>query len=83
MEDAQTRFDTSTYDLDRPLPKEKSKKVIGLFKDEIGRKIVKEFVGLSANIYSYLIDNGSEDRHKKVFYKKCLEASQHENKQSI
>lgn len=44
---------------------------------------MKEFVGLSANIYSYLIDNGSEDRHKKVFYKKCLEASQDENKQSI
>ena len=31
---------------------------MGLFKDEIDRKIMKEVVGLRANIYSYLIDNG-------------------------
>ena len=29
-EDVETRFDTSNYALDRPLPKEKSKKVIRL-----------------------------------------------------
>ena len=29
-EDAKTRFDTSNYELDRPLPKGKNKKVIGL-----------------------------------------------------
>ena len=28
-EDVKTRFDTSNYELDRPLPKGKNKKVIG------------------------------------------------------
>ena len=32
-EDAETRFDASNYELDRPLPKRKKKKVIGLMKD--------------------------------------------------
>ena len=31
-------FDTSNYELGRPLPKGKSKKVIGLMKDEWGAK---------------------------------------------
>ena len=29
-EDAETRFDTSNYELDRPLPEGRNKKVIGL-----------------------------------------------------
>ena len=37
-EDLETRFDTSNFELDRPLPKEKTKKVIGLMKDELDGK---------------------------------------------
>ena len=33
-EDVQTRFDTSNYELGRPLTKGKNKKLIGLMKDE-------------------------------------------------
>ena len=33
-EDVETRFDTSNFELDRPLPKGKNKKIIGLIKDE-------------------------------------------------
>ena len=44
--DAETRFDTSSYVLDRPLPKGKNKNVIGLMKDELGGKIMKKFVAL-------------------------------------
>ena len=33
-EDVETRFDTSNFKIDRPLPKGKNKKVIGLMKDE-------------------------------------------------
>ena len=33
VEDVETRFDTSNYELDRPLPKG-GEKVIGLMKDE-------------------------------------------------
>ena len=73
-EDVETRFDTSNYELDRPFPKGKNKKVIGLMKDELGGQIMKEFVGLRAKTYSYLKDNNDEDkkrkRHKKVCHKK-------------
>ena len=32
--DVKTKFDTSNYELDRPLPKEKNKKIISLMKNE-------------------------------------------------
>ena len=51
--DVENRFDTSNYELDRPLPKRKKKKVIGLNKDELGGKIMTKFVGLRAKTYSY------------------------------
>ena len=39
-------FDTSNYskDIDRPLEKGKNKKVIGKFKDELGGRVMSEFV---------------------------------------
>ena len=46
--DVEARFDTSNYELERLLPTEKNKRGIGLMKDELGEKIVKEFVGLRA-----------------------------------
>ena len=36
IENDETRSDTSNFELDRPLPKGKNKKVIGLMKDELG-----------------------------------------------
>ena len=50
-EDIETRFDTSNYEIDRPLPKGKIKKVIGLMTDELGGKIITKFVGLRAKTY--------------------------------
>ena len=44
--DVEKRFDTSSYEVDRPLPAGKNKKVIGLMKDELGGKIITEFVTL-------------------------------------
>ena len=92
-EDVETRFDTSNYELDRPLPKGKNKKVIGLMKDELDRKIMTKLVGLRGKTYSYLIDDGSEDKKAKGAkacvikrklkfenYKNYLEATQLENK---
>ena len=40
------RFDTSNYEVNRPLPKGENKKVIGLMKGEPGGKIMTEFVVL-------------------------------------
>ena len=48
-EDVKTRFNTSNYELDRLYSKVKNKKVIGLMKDELSGKTIKELVGLTAN----------------------------------
>ena len=48
------KFDTSNYEVNRPLPMERNKKVIGLMKDELGGKIITEFVTLRPKTYSYL-----------------------------
>ena len=44
VEDVETRFDTSNYALNRPLPKGKNKKVIGVMKDELDGKIMEEYI---------------------------------------
>ena len=44
VESVQTRFDTSNYKLERPLPKGKNEKVIGLMKDELGGKLSQNLV---------------------------------------
>ena len=41
-----------------------NKKVIGLFKDELGGKIMTELVEPRAKTYAHLMDDGSE--HKKA-----------------
>ena len=92
-EDVETRFDILSYELDRSLTKGKNKIVIGLMKGELGRKIITKFVGSRAKTYSYLIDDGSEDKKpkgtKKCVMKRkirfenyinCLEATQLKNK---
>ena len=40
--DVENRFDTSNYEVNRPLPMGKNKKVIGLMKDELGGKVIAE-----------------------------------------
>ena len=62
-EGVETRFDTSNYELEGPLPKGKNESVTGLMKDELCRNIMTKFVGLRANIYSNLIDDGSKDKN--------------------
>ena len=61
--DAETRFDSSHYgSIYRPLPKRENKTLIGLMKDELGGKIMTKFVRLRAKTYSYLVDDGNEDK---------------------
>ena len=69
--DVENRFDTSNYEVNRPLPMGKNKKVIGLMKDELGGKIIAEFVTLRLKSYSYLTDDGKEDKKAKGT-KKCV-----------
>ena len=70
-DDVEKIFDTSNYECDRPLPAGKNKKVIGLMKDELGGKIMTEFVALRPKTYSYLTDNFKEDKRTKGT-KKCV-----------
>ena len=72
-EDVETKFEASNYDLNWPLPKGKNKKDIGVMKDELDRKIIKRIVGLRAKTYSYIINDGGEDKKPKgtrIFIKK-------------
>ena len=48
-----------------------SAKVYGLFKDELGRKIMKESVALRAKTYAFLMDDDSEKKKAKGI-KKCV-----------
>ena len=49
--DVEKMFDTSNYEVDRPLPTGKNKKLIGLMKDELGGRIIREFVALRPKTY--------------------------------
>ena len=64
-DDVEKRFDTSNYECDRLLPKGKYKTVIELMKDELGGKIMREFVALRPKTYSYLMDDGRSDKKAK------------------
>ena len=69
--DVENRFETSNYELNRPLPTGKNKKIIGLMKDELGGKIITEFVTLRPKTCSFLTDDGKEDKKAKGT-KKCV-----------
>ena len=62
----EARFDTSNYELDRPLPKGENKKIIGLMIDELGVKIITEFALLRPKTYSYTADNTDETKQQKT-----------------
>ena len=71
--DVERWFDTSDYDENdkRPLPIGKNQRIPGVFKDELGGKIVTLFVGVRAKIYAYLKDDDSEHKKPKGT-KKCI-----------
>ena len=64
--DVKNRFDTSDYPENHPsgIPTGINKKVLGMFKDEAAGKIIKEFVGLRAKLYSYKIYEEEEEIKK-------------------
>ena len=71
--DVEKRFDTSNYEVDRPLPMGKNKKVIDLMKDELGGKIMTEFVALRPKTYAYAIDVDKDKEVRKAKgTKRCL-----------
>ena len=71
--DVEKWFDTSNYDEKdkRPLPIGINKKVIGMFKDELGGKIMIEFCALRAKTYAFLLDDNTEKKRGKGTKKTC------------
>ena len=73
--DVKDRFDTSNYKEGHPseIPTGVNKKVLGMFKDETGGKIIKEFVGLRSKLYSYIMEEGKENKKCKGVKKQVVE----------
>ena len=65
-DDVESRFNTSGYAPDRPLPVGKNKKVIGLMKDELGGGITKEFVTLRPKMYAYKVGSSESKKCKNI-----------------
>ena len=70
-DDVEKKYDTSNYTVERLLPMGNNKKVVGMMKDELRGKIMKEFLGLRPKCYSYLTEDGNVDKRAKGT-KKCV-----------
>ena len=75
--DVKDRFDTSDYPENHPsgIPTGENKKVLGMMKDEVAGKIIKEFVKLRSKLYSFVMDDGGETKKCKGIKKQVVESS--------
>ena len=72
--DVEDYFDMSNFPKDHPseIPVGKNKKVLGMMKDEAGGRIIEEFVGLRAKLYSYRVFEGKEEKKCKGIKKSVV-----------
>ena len=72
--DVRDKFDTSDYPENHPsgIPTGINKKVLGMFKDEAAGKRIKEFVGLRAKLYSFIMEDGKENKRCKGVKKQIV-----------
>ena len=80
--DVKDKFDTSNYPKNHPsgIPTGINNKVVGMFKDEVAGKNIKEFVGLRAKLYSFKTEEGEENKKCKGIKKAVVAKSiRHEN----
>ena len=71
------RFDTSDYPPNHPsgIPSGLNKKVLGMFKDEVKGKVIDEFVGLRAKLYTVKMFEGEETKKCKGVKKSVVKKS--------
>ena len=75
--DVKDRFDTSDYPHSHAsgIPTGCNKKVLGMFKDELGGRCIEEFIGLRAKLYSYKMFEGEESKKCKGVKKSVIKKS--------
>ena len=56
------RFDTSNYEVNRPLLTRKNKKLLRLIKDKLGGNIMTAFVARRPKTYFNLMDDDNHDK---------------------
>ncbi|XP_065196465.1 uncharacterized protein LOC135827957 [Sycon ciliatum] len=56
-----TAYDTSNYSPSHHLYSTVNKKVVGKFKDELGGKPIKEFIGLRSKMYAYRCEDNDDN----------------------
>ena len=64
-DDVKNRYDTSNYEVDRPLPKRMNKIVLRVIEDELGGNTRKEYVAFRPKTYSYLTDDDKNVKKAK------------------
>ena len=86
----EARFDIRSYSCSCPLPMRVNKKIIGLMKDELGRRIMTELLAFSLKLYTY--ETLGWNRNKKwkgvkmqdfKDYKQCLLAGHNAFKKKL
>jgi len=73
--DVERQFDTSDIPSNHPsgIKSGINKKVVGMMKDELGGKIMTEFVGLRAKLYSYKMLDEKETKKCKGIKKTVVD----------
>jgi len=78
-----SKFDNSDYPEDSKFYDKTNKKVIGKFKGEAASQIITEFVGLRSKMYSYIKENGENNKTakgvKKIVIKKNINHTDYKN----
>ena len=74
--DVKNRFDTSDYPENHPsgIPTGINKKVLGMMKDEAAGKNIKEYVGLRSKLYSFIMEEGKENKKCKGVKRQVVES---------
>ncbi|XP_022777903.1 uncharacterized protein LOC111319374 [Stylophora pistillata] len=78
IDDVDRLFDTSNIPKEHSsgIPTGVNKKVIGMFNDEAGGKIIEKFIGLRAKLYSYkMFEDGKEEKKCKGVKKGVVEST--------
>ena len=66
-------FDNSDYSSESQFSNQANENVIGKFKDEAGGKVITEFIGLKSKMYSYIRDDGCNNKTAKGVKKNIIQ----------